>query len=151
MDQREYEQRVNAYVSRKLTEMATEREGDLRVQVVGHVNSEVTYNISEFQNGAWKLIHERVSRSVFRRLTSGRFICRNQDMGRIVGDYREHEPVVAVRIPCSACGREYTFRQYGPSQLSVNGYCSIPCAISVGVPPDEAARQAQEHMVYIGE
>lgn len=146
MDQGE---RVNAYVSRRLAEMAEEREGDLRVSTAGLMNSQVMFDVCEFQSGAWKLIHGGVSRRVVRQATQDCFICRNQSL--ICGDYRRREQVILLRLPCVQCGREYTFPQYSPSQLSVNGYCSIACAISSGVAPDEAAHQAQEHMVYIGE
>jgi hypothetical protein len=149
MDQKEREQHVNAYVSRKLAEMAEEREGDLRVSVAGLVNSEVTFDIREFQGGEWKVIHEGVSQRVVRQATQGCFICRNQSL--ICGDYRRHEPVVVLRVPCVQCVREYSFPKRSPSQLAVNGYCSVPCAIAAGVAPAEAVRQAQEHMVYIGE
>ena len=149
MNQREREQRVNAYISRKLAEMAEEREGDLRVSVAGLVNSEATFDIREFQGGTWKLIHEGVGQYVVRQATHRCFICRNQSL--ICGDYRRREPVVVLDVPCEQCGRAYSFPQRNPSQLAVNGYCSVPCAIAAGVPPDEAVRQDQEHMVYIGE
>lgn len=146
---RAQEQRVNAYVSKKMAEMAEEREGDLRVSVAGLLNSEITFDIREFQSGEWKVIYEGVSQRVVRQATQGCFICRNQSL--ICGDYRRRMPLVLLRIPCVMCGREYSFPQRSPSQLSVNGYCSVACAIAAGVAPDEAFRQAQEQMVYIGE
>ncbi len=152
MNRRESEQRVNAYVSRKLAEMAEEREGDLRVTTAGlggMLNSEVLFNIREYRDGEWKMIHEKVNRIVVLQVTRGYFVCRNQSI--VCGDYRKREPVVLIEIPCVACGREYTFPQRGPSHLSVNGYCSVACAIAAGVAPDEASHQEQEHMVYIGE
>jgi hypothetical protein len=151
MDHSEREQLVNAYVSRKLAELAEERDGDLRVIAAGLVNSEVTFDIREFQSGEWKLTNENVTRRVVNQLTAGHFICRNQNMGYIVGDYRRRESVVLLRIPCVQCAREYTFPKRGPSQLAVNGYCSIPCAVVAGVALDEAVRQAKTRMVYIGE
>ena len=48
-------------------------------------------------------------------------------------------------------GRNRTTAMQVSHARGVNGYCSIPCAIAAGIAPEEAVRQAEERMVYIGE